>query len=99
LDWVHLHYIKDLKKEKIDTALKNKKSPIRPKALKFLYLRAKIRRILARRKAPPRNCGAGWNNRSQKMKTRLFRKIGSSLRIWWLPMKNHNKLLKSFCQI
>ena len=49
MDWVHLHYIKDLKKEKIDTALKNKKSPIRPKALKFLYLRAKILRILARK--------------------------------------------------
>jgi len=68
LDWVRLYYSKDLKKEKIDTALKNKKSPIRPKALKFPCLRAKIRRILASLKTPPRNCGAGRNNRSQKTK-------------------------------
>jgi len=99
LDWVHLYYTKDLKKEKIDTALKNKKSSIRPKALKFPCLRAKIRRILANEKAPPRNCGAGRNNRSQKTKIRLFWKIGSSLRILWLPMKNRNKLLKLSCRI
>jgi len=99
LDRIRLHYIKDLKKEKVDTALKNKKSPIRPKALKFLCLLAKILRILASLKAPPRAYGAGRNNRSQKTKIRLFRKIGSSYRILWLPIKNSNKLSQLFYRI
>jgi len=52
-----------LKKEKIDSALKNKKSPTPPKALKFpLFQPIRLRRI-AKRKTPPRICGAGQSPR------------------------------------
>jgi hypothetical protein len=45
---VHNYYIRDLKKEKIDSVLKNKKYPIRPKVLGLVFLSAKIQRILAK---------------------------------------------------
>ena len=64
--YVHFHYTKDLKKEKI------KKSFTRPKTLKFPLFTAKIRRILAERKAPARQRRAGAKVKSWEKKVRFW---------------------------
>ena len=91
--YVHFHYTKDLKKEKI------KKSFTRPKTLKFPLFTAKIRRILAERKAPARQRRAGAKVKSREKKIQFLLKNRSLYRPNWLHNQNTIKLSLLFYQI
>jgi len=90
--YVHFHYTKDLKKEKI------KKSFTRPKTLKFPLFTAKIRRILAERKAPARQRRAGAKVKSREKKIQFLLKNRGLYRPNWLHELNPFKLSPLFYQ-
>jgi hypothetical protein len=60
-----------------------------PESIKISLFASQNPTDFGSQKAPPRFRGAGRNNRSQKTKIRLFRKIGSSYRVLWLRTVNN----------